>query len=172
MGHLVQPPLSIVEREWVSLLISSTERILKIGRVYAHIGPNPSGDGNAADDGLLSRLFAHRRKERILLVTTAGRLLLSGNDRKLKLEVPLGVPQVVVREVMPGNGAPPGEGPSLVIETYNRALTLYDPSPEATSSWLAAIDLSRRYYAQATAEANQNMFSAAAAAAVAVSGRR
>lgn len=157
---LVTPPISQLEGEWASVLTSASERILRIGQVMVHIGVHPGDE--AVDESLVHKLFQAKPRPRTMMVTSFGRLLILDSDRKVRLEAPLGVPQVVIREVLI-----PEKPSSLIIETYNKVVTVEHAA--GMSAWLASIEMSRRYYAQRTAEEDRNKFSAAAAAACAVS---
>lgn len=158
---LAAPPISQLEGEWASVLTSASERILRIGQVMVHIGAHPGEE--IEDESFVHKLFQAKPKPRTMMVTSLGRLLIIDSDRKVRVEVPLGVPQVVVREVLVGD-----RPSSLVIETYNKVLTVEHSG--GMSAWLASIEMARRYHAQKTAEDDRNKFSAAAAAACAVSG--
>lgn len=120
------------------------------------------------DDTLFSKLFLSKNKPRLVIVTTYGRLLIMSDERKILYEVPLGVPQISVSEVMFRIGE--GRAPRIVVQTYNKVLTLDDPGK--IPQWLESIGLSKQYYSQLVADQERNAFNAAAAAASAVAGRR
>lgn len=120
------------------------------------------------DDTLFSKLFLSKNKPRLVIITTYGRLLIMADERKILYEVPLGVPQISVSEVMFRIGD--GRAPRLVVQTHNRVLTLDDPG--RIPRWLESIELSKQYYSQLVADQERSSFNAAAAAASAVAGRR
>lgn len=205
--QLPQQPLTQLEAQYSSVLVSSQERILKIGPMEVFVSNHPppqaplsrtkpanstsAGDSSAApesqgedgeddemvavaDESLFSKLLNSGKKKRLVLITTYGRLLVLGSDnRKIQYEVPLGLPQVIVNEVpfqVSGTGGAVSKTNKIVIEAYNKVLTLDDPGE--INEWLTMIELSRRYYAQFTADQERSSFNAAAAAASAVAGRR
>lgn len=165
------PNLTATEGEWSTVLISSQERILRIGQVTVYAGSNIglSECTSAVDtEHRVTKLMSSRHKrEWTLMVTTAGRLVVIGGDRKVRVEVPLGVPQVEIQIV----SFVKHDKSVLAVETYNRAIVISDDRGDV-KDWMSTIELSRRYYSQATAEQERNAFSAAAAAACAVSGFR
>lgn len=165
------PNISAVEGEWSTVLISSQERILKVGKVTVFAGGYlglSECTGSVETEQRVTKLMSSRhQRDWTLMVTTAGRMVVLGHDRKVRVEVPLGVPQVEIRVV----SFVKREGSALAVETYNRAIVITDKKGQI-DDWMKTIELSRRYYAQATAEQERNAFSAAAAAACAVSGLR
>lgn len=206
--QLPQQPLTQLEAQYSSVLVSAQERILKVGPMEVFVSNHPppqaplsrskpansasspgtsanapgsqgEDDGEdemvaVADESLFSKLLHSGMKKRLVLITTYGRLLVLGSDnRKVQFEVPLGIPQVHVSEVpfqiSDGKGGH-SKTNKIIIEAYNKVLTLDDAGE--INEWLTMIELSRRYYAQFTADQERNSFNAAAAAASAVAGRR
>ncbi|PRT56409.1 Serine/threonine-protein kinase PKH2 [Wickerhamiella sorbophila] len=165
------PNLTATEGEWSTVLISSQERILRIGKVTVYAGNNiglSECTSTVETEHRVAKLMSSRHKRTwTLMVTTAGRMVVIGSDRKVRVEVPLGVPQVEIQIV----SFVKRDGSVLAVETYNRAIVISDDKGNV-KDWMSTIELSRRYYAQATAEQERNAFSAAAAAACAVSGTR
>lgn len=181
-------PITQLESQWSHVLVSAQERILQMGhmRVYVttHSPPQAPKHEDDADkssnddtdsivlslenDSLFTKFFHSKPKPKLVIVTTQGRLLVMHDDRKVHFEVPVGVSQVAVN-VVPFQ-CPGGRVDRIVIQMHNKVLTLDDPGK--ISAWMGSIEVSRRYYAQLTAEHERKAFNAAAAAATAVSSRR
>ncbi|ANB11372.1 serine/threonine protein kinase PKH2 [Sugiyamaella lignohabitans] len=170
---LIIPPVSQVDADFASLLTHHEERILKIANIPVITSGAMGYNENEDDDrepGIISKFFnggATKRKRRIVIVTSAARLLVCDEDRRLRLDIPIGLPQVSIRELQFNKKTNTG---AFVVEAQHKCITVEDAS--GTSEWMAAIALAREYYAQATALSESNATTAATAAAIAVGGGR
>ena len=142
--------------------------MLRVGNVTVVSTNNANGNlANNEEDSEPSRITKFfsaglRKKKRTLLVTSGARLLLIGDDRKIRHEIPLTVPQVTVRET-----------------TDSTAKTMLDVCPSRRTirrsqlkmrlvrhpKWITVIKQSREYHAQSSARETSDKFAAAATAA-------
>lgn len=111
------PPPSQLDIEW-SPVMSSNERILKLGNFTVNIMPAPSSphtkNGNANGDveapKKLSRFFggnAQKKRQRLVLITSSGRVIIAaagGEDKKAKNEVSLVQPGCTWRKWQDSKG--------------------------------------------------------------------
>lgn len=160
------PPMSQSETNWASVLVLPNERILKLASAYVLIGGYGSADdieSVTSEPSAFAKFFGQRRKRRLVMITTGGRVLVLGEDRRIRFEISLGSFNVTAREV---NFSQRTQSPVIVINTQNKVLTLDDPV-EGVGEWWTAIELAARYYEQAAFEAERSAHSAAAAATLA-----
>lgn len=161
--RLPTPPSTTLEQEWAHVLMSRSERILKIDK--ADIGTISSAEGEYDTESKFIRLFSSKKKGRIVILTTLGRLVLMNEDRKVKGEAHVATPQTRVRRIQRQKS-----GPMIIIDNYSRTFTMENLND--IDSWLDNIDLAKRYYDQIQAEAERNARGAATAAAIAVAAKR
>jgi hypothetical protein len=141
--------------------------VLRVGNVTVVSTNNTNGNlANNEEDSEPSRITKFfsaglRKKKRTLLVTSGARLLLIGDDRKIRHEIPLTVPPVTVRE-LPLNRK--NNAGCLSVETHNKVFTIEDAF-SASSEWITVIKQSREYHAQSSAHETSDKFAAAATAA-------
>lgn len=170
--RLELPPKSQLDTEWGQLLLHDEERILKAGNILLHTSTTSTNYEEESDrePNKLTKFFSSgsKRKKRVLLVTTGARLLIVGiDDKKLKAEINISSPHMSLREY-PFNSKT-GLG-AFSIESNSKVFFIEDSN--GTSQWISNIMKAKEYYNQATALSANNAFAAAAAAAVAVSGKK
>lgn len=118
----------------------------------------------------IAKLFsANRKKKRILLVTTIGRLVVVSSideTRKLYLDLRVVAPQVTVRELPYNRKTNMGV---FMVESHNK-IFLFEDS-QGSTDWIAAIDKARVYVdnVEAIAASKKHVTAAAAAMAAAAS---
>lgn len=154
------PPISSVDAEYAWLLQSSNERILRVGHVSV-MSTNVPGSGSGSDDhGIISKLFTNRKRKRVLLVTTKGRLLVvSTHDTRgsAKLEIQLANPSTVVKEM-----TKPG---FFTVVTNDKAFTFEDLSSNGGSgAWVSTFNRAKQYVENAREVAAARSKSAVSAA--------
>jgi serine/threonine protein kinase len=162
------PPVSSVDAEYSWLLQSSSERILRVGHVSVMSAsvPGSGGSGSSDDHGIISKLFTNRKRKRVLLVTTKGRLLVvSAHDTRgaAKLEIQLANPTTVVKEM-----TKPG---FFTVMANNKAFTFEDlnsnSSNGGSSAWIGAFNRAKQYVENAREVASARSQSAVSAAVIA-----
>lgn len=163
------PPVSSVDAEYSWLLQNSSERILRVGHVSVMSAsvPGNSGSSGSDDHGIISKLFTNRKRKRVLLVTTKGRLLVvSAHDTRgaAKLEIQLASPTTVVKEM-----TKPG---FFTVVTNNKAFTFEDlnttSSNGGSSAWIGAFNRAKEYVENAREVASARSQPAISAAAISV----
>lgn len=185
--RLELPPLTNLETEWAHILVQHDERILCAGPVAVQVSSvssaagtpdedensggstngtatNPNtGPGSGGSPGIFSKIFSGpKKKTRMMFITTAARLIVVDEDRRVRLDIPIGVPQTTVREFPFNRRTNVG---TMTVEWYNRFITIEDA--RGTGEWMRAMERARAYYEQANAVAERNAFTAATAAAIA-----
>lgn len=157
------PPPSSIDADYAGLLQGSNERILRFG----HVSMITSNGGNSVDHekepSRISKLFSNRKKKRMLMVTTNGRMIVIGsNDNKVRVELPIANSQVVVKELPFNKKTNTG---AFSVDTRNKVYTFEDPN--GSSNWISAIDKAKEYVANSESVAASKSYNAAAAAALA-----
>lgn len=156
-------PATAVDAEYADLFLSHDERILLLDTLNV-ASSTPDED---LHPNKISKFFnGTKRKRRTIVVTTAGRLLLlNPDDRKLRAEISLGNPHILVREYPYNKKAGIG---AISFELQNKLFTIEDP--KGTKKWMSAIEKAREYYRRATALSAANakaaLYAATAAAVV------
>lgn len=117
-----------------------------------------------------TRLFSStpKKKRRFLLVTSAARMLIAGEDRRLRTELQISSNNPIIREY------PYNEKASVsvfVVAYNNKSLTFEDASgPNAPAEWIEAVEKSKEMYYKSSQLSSSNAAHAATAAALAVGG--
>ncbi|PHH51487.1 Serine/threonine-protein kinase ksg1 [Ceratocystis fimbriata CBS 114723] len=89
------PPPTQIDIDWSPILTRTNERVLKLGDLTVATSPISTSPKGEESHKKLSRFFgggATRRKQRLVLVTSAGRILTvpaSGDEKKVKQEISL-----------------------------------------------------------------------------------
>jgi 3-phosphoinositide dependent protein kinase-1 len=92
------PPPSQLDIEWSPVLTRSNERIIKFSNQLVLITPAPMSptskmNGQNNEGSKLSRFFGgggtSKKRQRLVMATSSGRVLICGDEKKAKFEIPL-----------------------------------------------------------------------------------
>lgn len=167
------PEAGPLDAKWASFLKSYNERVLKVAPVTIVVHASRNGgadsddsDTNSREPSKFTKFFGGaRRKKRTLLVTSHARMLILDEKPRCRVEFPLSIPQIQIREYAHNRKSNTG---SFSIETRTKIYTIEDPN--GSSEWMQAVDKSRAIYSQVTAQSQQHAASTATAAALAATG--
>jgi serine/threonine protein kinase len=167
------PEAGPLDAKWASFLKSYNERVLKVAPVTIVVHASRTGgadsddsDTNTREPSKFTKFFGGaRRKKRTLLVTSHARMLILDEKPRCRVEFPLSIPQILIREYAHNRKTNTG---SFSIETRTKIYTIEDP--KGSSEWMQAVDKSRAIYSQVTAQSQQNAATTATAAALAATG--
>ncbi|KAJ5551017.1 hypothetical protein N7535_001044 [Penicillium sp. DV-2018c] len=161
------PPPSQLDIEWSPVLSKSNERILKLGNLVvlsspaSHSPTSKNGSGEVEAPRKFSRFFSGsgtKKRHRLVMVTSSGRVILAasgGDDKKIKLEIPLLAPGTTYRSTTDSKGIS-----SWIVDTREKHFVFEDPKPSSSNigatavqvqEWLDALDRSREMAAQQSA---------------------
>ncbi|CAN6634033.1 serine/threonine-protein kinase Pkh1p [Trichomonascus vanleenenianus] len=158
------PPHTTLDTEWNHVLISYNERVLRVGHISVITTNNGSATGEDEEEkepSKFAKFFSGpKKKKRILLVTSNARLLILGEDRKIRVEIPIAAPQVSIREYPFNRKTNCG---SFGVETHNKVYTFEDSSGSA--EWMASFEEAIDLYNQQMEEQSSSRFATAVTAA-------
>lgn len=167
--NLDNPPLlpaaSQLDAEFAGVMIAHDERILKLGHIYCTATTRKEEDEEKESHTRISKFFTGpKKKRRIFLVTTMCRaLVVSMDDKRVRVEIDLMSPYVGVRDYpnrKNGSGV-------FALEVQQRVYYIEDSNGSA--EWIRAIAKSAEYgefREIVAAQHNATIANAAAASAI------
>lgn len=167
--NLDNPPLlpaaSQLDAEFAGLMMAHDERILKLGHIYCTATSRKEEDEEKEHHTRLSKFFTGpKKKRRIFLVTTLCRaLVVSMDDKRIRVEIDLMSPYVGVREYPDRKNG----GGVFAMEVQQRVYYIEDSN--GSEEWIRAISKAAEYgefREIVAAQHNASIANAAAASAI------
>lgn len=167
--NLDNPPLlpaaSQLDAEFAGLMMAHDERILKLGHIYCTATSRKEEDEEKEHHTRLSKFFTGpKKKRRIFLVTTLCRaLVVSMDDKRIRVEIDLMSPYVGIREYPDRKNG----GGVFALEVQQRVYYIEDSN--GSEEWIRAISKAAEYgefREIVAAQHNASIANAAAASAI------